>query len=149
MSTRSRQWRHGRHFVALEIKPYLRILTVKPISHNQTKFTYPKFDTNSLQGLQSHPSDSHLLILFLKSSRLLKFFISTGTICQTFKAKNPIEFRPYLPIFTNFLRKSDWVRKLLYQPRCESATHNFIWKIFFILYSLIARLCMFLCFCGK
>ena len=66
--------RNARHFLALEIKPNLRILTAKLISHCQTKFTYPKFDTKSLQSLQSDPSCFHTLILFLKSSRLFKFF---------------------------------------------------------------------------
>ena len=56
------------YFLALEIKQNLRILTVKQISHSQTKFMYPKFNTKSLQSLQSHPPGSHLLILFLKSS---------------------------------------------------------------------------------
>ena len=81
---------HGRHFLALIIKANLCILTVKPILHSQTKFTDPKFDKKSLQSLQSHPSDSCLLILFLKSSRLFNFFISIGTIYQNFEAKNLI-----------------------------------------------------------
>ena len=73
---------HSRYFLTLQIKQYLRIITVKQISHSQTKFTYPKSDTKSLYSLQSHPSGSHLLILFFfKSSRLFKFFISIGTIC--------------------------------------------------------------------
>ena len=54
------------------------------------------FDAKSLQSLQSYPSGSHLLILFSKSARLFKLFISIGTICQTFEAKNLVEFRPYL-----------------------------------------------------
>ena len=108
------QCRHGRYFLALEIKQNLRILTVKRISHSQTKLTYLKCDTKSLHSLQSNPSGSHFLILFLKSSRLFKFFISIGTICQTFEAKNLIEFRPYLLLFTEFLKKSDWVRKLYF-----------------------------------
>ena len=87
---------------------------MKQISHSQTKFTYPKFNTKSLQSLQSHPSGSHLLILFLKSSRLFKFLICSGTICQTFEPKNLIEFRPYLLLFTEFLKKSDWVCKLYF-----------------------------------
>ena len=105
--------RLSRYFLVLEIKQNLRILTVKQISHSQTKFTYPKFHTKSLQSLQSHPSSSHLLILFLKSSRFFKFLISIGTICQTFEAKN-LEFRPYLLLFTKFLKKSGWVRKLYF-----------------------------------
>ena len=87
-SLQADQWRHSTYFLALEIKQNLRIPTVKRISQGQSKLTYPKFDTKSLQSLQSHPSGSHLLILFLKSSRLFKFFISIGTICQTFEAKN-------------------------------------------------------------
>ena len=73
---------HSRYFLTLQIKQYLRFITVKQISHSQTKFTYPKSDTKSLYSLQSHPSGSNLLILFFfKSSRLFKFFISIGTIC--------------------------------------------------------------------
>ena len=93
-------------FLALEFKQNLRNPTVKRISHSQTKFTHPNFDTKSLHSLQSHPSGSHFLILFLKSSRLFKFFISIGTICQTLEAKNLIEFRPYLLLFAKFLKKS-------------------------------------------
>ena len=63
---------------------------------SKTKFVYPEFDAKSLQSLQSYPSGSHLLILFSKSARLFKLFISIGTICQTFEAKNLVEFRPYL-----------------------------------------------------
>ena len=80
--------RHSTYFLALEIKQNLRILTVKKISQGQSKLTYPEFDTKSLQSLKSRPSGSHLLILFLKSSRLFKFFISIGIICQTSEAKN-------------------------------------------------------------
>ena len=36
------------------------------------------------------------------------------TICQTFEPKYLIEFRPHLLIFTEFLRKSDRVRKLCF-----------------------------------
>ena len=93
---------HSRYFLALEIKQNLRILTVKRISHSQTKLTYPKFDTESLQSLQSHPSGSNLLIFLLKSSRL-KFFISIGTICQTFEAKNLIEFKQNLLLLKDFI----------------------------------------------
>ena len=105
--------RHSRYFLALEIKQNLRILTVKPISHSQSKLTYPKFDAKSLQSLQSHSSCSNLLILFLKSLILFfKFFISVRT--KTFEAKTLIEFRPYLLLFTEFLKKSDSVRKLYF-----------------------------------
>ena len=75
------QCRHSRYLLALEIKQNLRILTVKSISHSQTKLTCPKFDTKSLLSLQPHLSGFHLLILFLNSSRFFKFFISIGTIC--------------------------------------------------------------------
>ena len=85
-----------------QIKQHLRILTVKRISHSQTKLTYLKCDTKSLHSLQSNPSGSHFLILFLKSSRLFKFFISIGTICQTLEAKNRIEFGPHLLHLQNF-----------------------------------------------
>ena len=94
---------HSRYFLALEIKQNLRILTVKRISHSQTKLTYLKCDTKSLHSLQSNPSGSHFLILFLKSSRLFKFFISIGTICQTFEAKNLIEFKQNLLLLKDFL----------------------------------------------
>ena len=96
--------RHSRYFLALEIKQNLRILTVKRISHSQTKLTDPKFDTKSLHSLSSHPSGSHLLVLFLKSSRFFRSFICIGTICQTFEAKNLIEFRLDLLLFTKFLK---------------------------------------------
>ena len=94
---------HGRQFLALEIKPNLCILTVQSNQYRTVtpKFTYPKFDLKSLQNLHSHPSGSHLLILFLKSSN------------QTFEA-NLIEFRQYLVLFPKFLRKSDWVFKLYF-----------------------------------
>ena len=91
--------RQSRYFLAFEIKQNLHILTVKRMSHSQIKLTYPKFDTKSLHGLQSHPSGFHLLILFLKSSRLFRFLISIETICQTFEAKDLIELRPYLLLF--------------------------------------------------
>ena len=90
--------RRSRYFLALEIKQHLPILTVKRISHSQTKLTDPKFDTKSLRSLQSHQSSvtSHFLLLFLKSSRLFKFFISIGTICQTFEAKNLTDFLDHI-----------------------------------------------------
>ena len=90
--------RRSRYFLALEIKQNLPILTVKRISHSQSKLTDPKFDTKSLRSLQSHQSSvtSDFLLLFLKSSRLFKFFISIGTICETFEAKNLTDFRSYL-----------------------------------------------------
>ena len=81
MSTPSRRMETCRYFLALEFKQNLRILAVKPISHSQTKFTYPKFSTKSSQSLRSHPLCSHLLILLLKSSRLFKIFISVAAIC--------------------------------------------------------------------
>ena len=103
---------------------------VKWISHSQTKRMYSKFRTKSLHSLQSHPSGSNFLILFLKYSRL--FFISIGTICQTFEVKNLIEFRPYLLLFTAFLQKIGLSSQVVfYQPRWENVTHNFIWKILF------------------
>ena len=37
-----------------------------------TKNTYPILGTKSLQSLQSHSFDSHVLILLLKSSRIFK-----------------------------------------------------------------------------
>ena len=43
-------------FLALEFKQNLRKPTVKWISHSQTKFTYPKFDTKSLSGASSTTS---------------------------------------------------------------------------------------------
>ena len=72
--------------------------------------TYPNSQTNiplsnQIYGSQigdKYSSGSHLLILFLKSSRFFKFFYFTGTICQTSEAKNVIEFRPYLLLFTEF-----------------------------------------------
>ena len=93
----------------------------------------------------SHPSDSHLLLLFLKSSRLFKFFISIGTICQTFEAKNFIEFSPYLLLFTEILRKSDWVRKLYFIALGGKMLVIISFERFcFILYISIPRLSMFL-----
>ena len=68
---------------------------------------YPIFDAKSLQSLESYPLGSHVLISFLKSSRLFKFLISIGTICQIFEVKNLIEFRSYLLLFTELLKKSD------------------------------------------
>ena len=81
-----------------------RILTVKQISHSQTKLTHPKFDAKSLHSLQSHPSGSRLLIFLKKSSILFKLFISIEIICRAFEAKNFIEFRLYLLLFTELLK---------------------------------------------
>ena len=118
---------------------------VKRIPHSHTKLTYPKFDTKSLHSSQSHPSGSQFLILFLKSSRLFKFFISIGTICQTLEAKNRIEFRPHLLLFTEFLKKSDWVRKMYFINLGEKMLLIISFeKFYFILYSSIARLWVFL-----
>ena len=94
--------RHSRYFLAMEIKQNLRIVTVKPISHSQTKFTYSKFDTKSLESLHSHPSNPHLLILFLKSSRLFKFLIFIETICQTFETKILLNLDPICYYLQNF-----------------------------------------------
>ena len=81
-----------------------RILTVKQISHSQTKLTHPKFDAKFLHSLQSHPSGSRLLIFLKKSSILFKLFISIEIICRAFEAKNFIEFRLYLLLFTELLK---------------------------------------------
>ena len=99
--------RHSRYFSALEIKQTnkkKRILTVKQISHSQTKLTHPKFDAKSLHSLQSHPSGSRLLIFLKKSSILFKLFISIEIICRAFEAKNFIEFRLYLLLFIELLK---------------------------------------------
>ena len=100
---------------------------------------YPKFDKKSLHSLQSHPSGSHFLILFLKIFKTLR--ISIGTIYQTFEAKNLIEFRSYLLLFTEFLKKSDCVRKLYFINLSGKTLLIISFERFsFILYISIARL---------
>ena len=63
------------------------------------------------------------------------------TICQTFEPKYIIEFRPHLLIFTEFLRKSDRVRKLCF---INIGGKMFLITSFerfsFVLYNLITRL---------
>ena len=93
-----------------------------------------------MESLQLHPSGSNLLILFPKPSRLLKFFISIGTIRQTFEAKSLIEFRSSLQVLTEFLKRSYWVRRLHFINLCGKMLLSFS----FILYSSIARLWIFL-----
>ena len=111
---------------------------------------YPKLNTKSLQSLQSLPSGPHLLILFLKSSRLFKFFIFIGTTCLTFEAKNFIDFTPYLLLFTEFLKKSDWVCKLYFiNLGGKMLLIISLERFCFILYSLIANYYRLESFCGE
>ena len=112
INKRNMRCRHSRYFLALEIKQNLRILTVKWISHSQTKPNL--LILNLTQRLCIVYIHIHQSSPILKSSRLFKVFISIGTICQTFEAKNLIEFTPYLLLSTEFLKKSDWVRKLYF-----------------------------------
>ena len=50
---RTGKCQHGRHFLALEIKPNLRILIVKPISYRQTNLRIPNL-AQSLCKSYSH-----------------------------------------------------------------------------------------------
>lgn len=70
--------------------------------------------------------------IIVKFSRLLKFFISIGTICQTLEAKNFNEIRPYLLLLTEFLKKLLCFCKLYFNVLGkENAIHYLIKYIFF------------------
>ena len=131
---RAEKCRHGRHF--LEIKPNLRILTVKP---NLNVLDLTQSLCRVYSHIHGHIQDgSHLLLLFLKCSRLFKQFFSFVTTCQIFETKNLIEFRPYFLLFTKFIKKIriytlSTYKVVLYQPRRKNVTHKFIWKILFYL----------------
>ena len=99
---------------------------------NQNKFTYSRLTIKSLQSLRSHLFRSYFLFSYcLKNLRdSLSFLFCRNHTCQNLKAKNLKEFRPYLLLLTEFMKKLVCVRKLYFNVLDKNAIHYLITEIF-------------------
>lgn len=99
---------------------------------NQNKFTYSRLTIKSLQSLHSRSFRSCFLFSYcfenLRHSVSLLF--CRNHTCQNLKAKNLKEFRPYLLLLTEFMKKLVCVRKLYFNVLDKNAIHCLITEIF-------------------
>ena len=106
--------------------------------------------TNELRKkniLPKHIFGYHFLTFFYKSL-WPKFFI--GTVCLNFGLNNYKEFRPYLVLLTELLKKSVCVDTLYFNIQREKIQFIFSLERFsFLLYSSIGRRWMFLWWIAK